>query len=139
MRTPLLVTAGAVSCLLITVAALSGSPRAAATQTVTIDARCAGPRNTQVTVQPWNLRIAQGDDVRWEINAAANTNAITITPKASWPFATNRPGGSKTTPATAAGMNPNSRGKYSYSIQLVCQAGANPPDSVLIDPDVIVD
>lgn len=139
MPSRLLVTAGAVCCVVLTAAAVHGPSPARATQTVTVNARCAGPRNTDVSVQPWNLHVAQGDDVQWSINAAANTDAITITPKATWPFANNRAQGSKAAPANSSGMRPGSRGKYSYSISLICQAGNNPPDTVVIDPDVIVD
>ena len=36
-------------------------------------------------------------------------------------------------------MRPNAGGRYQYNIELVCQSGQNPPDRVVIDPDVIVD
>jgi len=137
MPSRLLVTAGAVCCTLLTVAAVRGTPRA--TQSIAVDARCAGARSTAVTVRPWNLQVAQGDDVQWQINASANTDEITITPKAAWPFDNNRAQGTKATPASASRMRPAARGRYSYSIRLVCQAGNSPPDTVVIDPDVIVD
>lgn len=138
MSSRVLVTAGAVCAVLFTGAAVRAAP-AKATRVVTVDARCAGPRNTEVTVRPWNLQVSQGDDVQWAISNAANTSEITITPKAAWPFATNRPQGTKATPAGSSGMRPGSLGKYSYTIRLICQAGGSPPDTVVIDPDVIVD
>lgn len=139
MPSRLLVTAGVLCGVVLTAAAIH--PPARATGSVNVDARCTGGQNTQVTVSPWNLRINQGDDVQWTLNASANTTSITITPKntATWPFATNRGQGTKTTPAASSGMRAGASGRHAYSIQLVCQVGNNPPDSVLIDPDVIVD
>lgn len=111
-----------------------------ATQDVTIDARCTGGSNTQVTLRPWNLRIKQGDDVRWVLNANANSNDITITPKnANWPFDAKPPyRGSKAQAARSGGMKGNARGRYSYTVQLICTNGPN-ADTVTVDPDVIVD
>ncbi len=140
MKAALVVLAGAVVCAVLTAAVRAPAP-ALAMRTVTIDARCAGTRSTQVSVSPWNVSVAQGDDIQWTINAAANTNAVTITPKASisWPFATNRASGTKATPAQSSGMRANARGRYSYTIQLICQAGSAAPDTVRVDPDVIVE
>lgn len=109
---------------------------------VSVNARCAGRNNTEITVSPWNVRIRQGDQLSWVINANANTSAITITQKdgGAWPFAAEPPyRGTKATPARATRMRANARGTYKYNIQLICQSGSNPPDTVLVDPDVIVD
>jgi hypothetical protein len=109
---------------------------------VTVNARCAGPNNTEVTVSPWNVRLRQGDEVEWVLAANANSNNVTITPKetSDWPFATRGPfNGAKGNPARANGMRGNGRGTYKYNIALVCQSGQNAPDSVIVDPDIIVD
>lgn len=109
---------------------------------VTVSARCAGPNNTEITVSPWNVRLQQGDEVEWVIAANANSNDITVTPKSTsdWPFASRGPyNGTKGNPARANGMRGSGRGTYKYNIALVCQSGQNPPDSVIIDPDIIVD
>jgi hypothetical protein len=133
------------SILALTVAmplVLAFRPASQAVVQVTVNARCAGPNNTEVTVRPWNVRLRQGDQLEWVIAANANSNDITITPKSSsgWPFASREPiNGTKGRPARANGMRANGRGTYKYNIALVCQSGQNPPDSVIIDPDVIVD
>jgi hypothetical protein len=103
----------------------------AAVVTVTVSARCAGPNTTQVTVQ-----------LRWVLNANANSDDIEITPKetSGWPFASRNPVlGTKELPARTPRMLANARGTYKYNIALTCQSGNNPPDRVVIDPDVIVD
>lgn len=135
-------TAG-VGGLLLTLAMVLAAkpwPSRAAVQ-VTVSARCAGPNSTEITVSPWNVRLQQDDEVEWIIAANANSNNITVTPKATsgWPFASRGPFiAGKGQPARANGMRPNGRGSYKYDIQLVCQSGNNPPDSVVVDPDVIV-
>ncbi|QJR35804.1 hypothetical protein HKW67_09920 [Gemmatimonas groenlandica] len=106
-----------------------------------MSARCAGPNSTEVTVSPWNVRLQQDDEIEWVIAANANSDNISVTPKATsgWPFPSRGPfNAAKGQPARANRMRPNSRGGYKYNIQLVCQAGNNPPDTVIIDPDVIV-
>lgn len=118
----------------------SNAPRAVVQ--VTVNARCAGPSNTEITVSPWNVHLAQGDEIAWVLSANANSNDITITPKetSDWPFATRGPfNGTKGAPARAGGMPGNARGVYKYNIELVCQSGQNPPDRIVIDPDIIVD
>ncbi len=107
---------------------------------VEIDARCTGGENTRITIRPWNLKVRQGDDVNWVLNRNANSSDITITPKReAWPFADAPPyRGTKAAPARAAGMRPNAKGRYAYSVSLICTNGAR-SDTVLIDPDIIVD
>ncbi len=111
-----------------------------ATRDVTIDARCTGGENTSVTLRPWNLRLQQGDDVRWVLNGNANSDDITISPKRdAWPFVDAPPyKGGKGRPARTGGMRPNAQGRYSYNVTLICTNGGN-ADTVLIDPDIIVD
>jgi len=111
-----------------------------ATRDVTIDARCTDGEGTSVTLRPWNLKIKQGDDVRWVLNGDANSDDITITPKrAAWPFLDRRAyRGGRGRPARTGGMRANARGRYSYNVTLICTNGAN-ADTVVIDPDIIVD
>ncbi len=107
---------------------------------VDIDARCTGGDNTSITIRPWNLRIRQGDEVSWVLNRNANSSDITITPKReNWPFADQPPyRGSKATPARTGGMRPNAQGRYAYNVSLICTNGAR-SDTVMVDPDIIVD
>lgn len=135
-------TVGVGGLLLAMSLALAAKPwPSRATVQVTVSARCAGPNSTEVTVSPWNVRLQQGDEIEWVIAANANSDNISVTPKTTsgWPFASRGPfNAAKGQPARANNMRPNSRGSYKYNIELVCQAGSNPPDSVIIDPDVIV-
>ncbi len=135
-------TAGVGALLLATALVLAAKPwPSRATVQVTVSARCAGPNSTEITVSPWNVRVQQGDEIEWIIAANANSDNITVRPKATsgWPFASRGPfNATKGQPARANGMRPNGRGSYKYDIELVCQAGNNPPDSVVVDPDVIV-
>ncbi len=107
---------------------------------VTIDARCSGGDNTSITLRPWNLKLRQGDVVNWVLNANANSDEVTITPKRdAWPFVGAPPyKGVKRNPAQSGAMRPNSRGRYSYNVSLICTNGLS-SDTVMIDPDIIVD
>jgi hypothetical protein len=129
--------------LLASAAVMAAAPFSSrAVVQVTVNARSAGPNNTENTVSPWNVRLQQGDEIEWVIAANANSNDITVLPKetSDWPFATRGPfNAAKGRPARVNGMRANGRGTYKYNIQLVCQSGNNPPDAVLIDPDIIVD
>ena len=111
-----------------------------ATKEVSIDARCTGGENTSITLRPWNLKIRQGDEVSWVLNADANSDEVSITPKRNaWPFAATPPyRGSKKTRVQSGAMRPNARGRYSYNVSLICTNGAR-SDTILIDPDIIVD
>lgn len=146
MRIPLLVLVGvaALACAPAPEKSTDTGTVAPPPGQVTVDARCAGPRNTSVTVSPWNLHVPRDSNVTvtWVINAAANTDTITITPKqgTSWPFGGDAAVGSKATPARVQGRTPNEPGvRYRYNIQLVCRIGAADPDTVVVDPDIIVD
>lgn len=136
-------TMGMGGVLLAAAAVMAATPWSSrATVRVTVNARCAGPNTTEVTVSPWNVRLAQDDEVEWVIAANANSNDITITPKetSDWPFASRGPfTATKGRAARGNGMRQNGRGTYKYDITLVCQSGNNAPDSVRIDPDIIVD
>jgi hypothetical protein len=125
---------------IVLVTAVEARAARLATRDVTIDARCTGGENTSVTLRPWNLKVRQGDDVRWVLNANANSDDITITPKReAWPFVDKPPyKGGKGRPARTGGMRPNAKGRYAYNVTLICTNGAK-ADTVQIDPDIIVD
>lgn len=118
----------------------SGGPPPPGAGEVEVDARCTGGGNTRITIRPWNLKIRQGDEVTWLLDRNANSSEITITPKReAWPFASTPPyRGSKASPARAGNMRPNARGRYAYSVSLICTHDGV-PDTVLVDPDIIVD
>lgn len=132
------------SLLLVPLAFVStrSTPRSdQATARVEINAKCAGPNNTAVTVSPWNLTIAQDDDVEWVLDGNADTEEVSITPKqrGKWPYASQPPyKGGKANPARADKMKRNAKGRYSYNVTLVCTNG-NTADTVTVDPDIIID
>lgn len=122
--------------------AVRSTPASQSVVQVVVSARCLGPSDTEVTVRPWNVRLAQGDEVEWVLAGDANSDNVTITPKrtSDWPFANRNPiAGTKRAAARARGMRRNARGVYKYNIELVCQSGDNAPDRIVIDPDIIVD
>lgn len=106
---------------------------------VTINAKCAGPNQTEISVTPWNVRMRESQSLEWVLAANANSEQITVSPKRAnqWPFASPPYIGGRGRPVNAG--RPNQRGRFSYNIQLICQSGRNAPDTVLVDPDIIVD
>jgi hypothetical protein len=54
----------AVGTMVAAAAVMAAMPLASrAVVQVTVNARCAGQNNTEITVSPWNVRLAQGDEV----------------------------------------------------------------------------
>jgi hypothetical protein len=131
----------------VAVAALDGrshpiaSHRAEAAVSVLVEPRCPVGRDSQAVITPWNITVAQGDSVDWTVSEKGSATAITIVPKnvRTWPFTANRSNGNRQNPARASGMRANARGRYSYSVEYVCRANSPNPDTVRIDPDVIVE
>ena len=106
---------------------------------VTVSAKCAGPNQTEISVSPWNARLRESQTLEWVLAANANSEQITVSPKRAtqWPFAGAPYVGQRGKPVSAG--RANQKGRFSYNIQLVCRSGSNAPDSVLVDPDVIID
>lgn len=143
MRARIPVLAGIASLPLIVAACsvMRSNPTPPGTVAITVDARCAGPRNTRVSVSPWNTQVRQGDDVNWVLDNRANADSIIITPKNpdTWLFDAPPPYvGKKNNPGQGRRMKNNARGRYSYNIGLICASGNN-RDTIVIDPDIIVD
>ncbi len=136
-----IVILGSLLALPLAIAAVDLRDQTVPVVAIDVDARCSGARNTRISVSPWNATVARGSNVSWVINAAANTDSILITPKnvTTWLYNAAPPyKGRKNAPATASRMKPGVRGRFAYSISLICRAGAN-VDTILIDPDIIVD
>src|SRR3954471_12787416 len=143
MRTKSFFMAGAAGVVAITTAASRQAPsrRVPSTVTVAVEPRCPVGRDTQAVITPWNVTIAQGDDIEWAISEKGSATAISIVPKApqGWPFATHQGNGTRQARARASGMRANARGRYSYNVEYVCRAGTPNADTVRIDPDVIIE
>jgi hypothetical protein len=116
-----------------------GSGAAQAPVQVTVSAKCAGPNQTEISVSPWNARLRDSQTLEWILAANANSEQLTVSPKRAtqWPFAGAPYVGQRGKPVSAG--RPNQKGRFSYNIQLICQTGSNAPDTVLVDPDVIID
>ena len=109
---------------------------------VEVNVTCTGG-SVQVTVNPWVVRLQQGDDIDWILNDQAQSSTIEIAPKqpGQWAFGIERHQGQRGagSAARARNMRPNQRGRrYQYDITLICQDG-NTSYTVVIDPDVEIE
>jgi hypothetical protein len=110
-----------------------------------VDVRCNG-QSVWFNVDPWSATLNQNDEVEWVLNDSAGSSEITINPKrpGMWPFADShnrggRGGQVRANRPRARGMKPDQRGKrFSYAIQLVCERAGSGPDTVIIDPQIII-
>src|SRR5512140_2663816 len=85
---------------------------------VTVNAKCAGPNQTEISVSPWNARMRDSQTLEWILAANANSQQITVTPKRAtqWPFGGAPYIGERGRPVSAG--RPNQKGRFSYNIQL---------------------
>jgi hypothetical protein len=114
--------------------------QAAATVPVNVDVRCPD-QSVQFSVNPWSAELRQGDEIEWVLSDSAQSSEITITSKqGGWPFTNNPPyTGNRTNPPHGRSMKPNQAGRhFSYAIQLVCQRPGSSPDTVVIDPQIVI-
>ena len=108
--------------------------------TVSVDVRCRGNNQPTWTVTPDTVTIRRGQGITWSLAANGNGNTVEVFPKPrqpAWPFPTARPQGNRQNPARS-GASRNT-GHWRYNITVVCQQGNNPPDTVVIDPDIIIE
>ena len=103
---------------------------------------CENDGGATVTVRPWRVVLQRRTDhVEWTL-IPTGVPSVAITPKyiAGWPFVApppvtvtaQSPGVARDVPAAVPG------GNYKYNITGVCQRGTAPPDTVIIDPDMII-
>ena len=107
--------------------------------TVDVDVRCRGTNQPTWTVTPDTVTIRQGQGITWSLAVNGNGNTVEVFPKArqpAWPFPTARPQGNRQNPARSGASR--AAGRWRYNITVVCQQGNNPPDTVVIDPDIII-
>lgn len=134
MRFAILVVAGVVAC--------APSPRQEGRERVDIDVKCSASGGVSFRIKPWTARLQQDGVIEWHIDGNANTEAITIESKqGAWPFTVNPPyNGTKQNPARGTNMKPNQSGqRFAYAIRAVCQTANYGPDTVIVDPDMVVD
>ncbi len=118
----------------------SGDAPRLATVTVSVDVRCPGNR-VEFSVDPWQARLQQGDEIEWVLAESAGSDSIWLAPKRGrpWPFVGAAPRGDRRNPARGRDMRPNQGGRHPYDITLVCQEGDSGPYTVVIDPDMIIE
>jgi len=130
-----LVLVGSAALLAATAAVRFGMKPAAAPSRVMV--HC--PAGTQgAFVTPPQVKVAVGDTVQWRMAGAVVSDSVVITlkdPQQAWPFTGARPSGGPDGANTGAART---RGTYGYNVRLLCRMPGG-TQSVLIDPDVIID
>jgi len=109
---------------------------------VIIKFTCETDGSATVNVKPWRIRLnSKAEQIEWSLVPSGLTT-VEISPKivARWPFVVSPPivvtsqkaGIGKDIPATVPA------GTYKYNITGVCPRTGAPPDTVIIDPDMII-
>jgi hypothetical protein len=109
---------------------------------VVIRFSCDTDGGATVTVRPWRVVMQKRTDhIEWSL-IPAGVPSVQISPKyvAGWPFVSpppitvtgQKPGVARDVPAAVPA------GTYKYNITGVCLRGESPPDTVVIDPDMII-
>ena len=116
-----------------------GSPTVAAV-TVSVDLRCT-PTGVTYNIDPWSVTLKQGDTIEWDLKAEAHTDEMVIEPKQAnaWPFATRNFRGGRTNRPHGRDMLPGQQGRrYQYNVLIVCKGPVTRPDTIRIDPEMII-
>ena len=103
---------------------------------------CENDGGATVTVRPWRVRLnSKAEYIEWSL-VPSGLRAVEISPKvvARWPFVAPpplivtalRPGIGRDIPPTVPA------GVYKYNITGVCPGVGGVPDTVIIDPDMII-
>jgi hypothetical protein len=129
---------------IVVVAAAWKAPKSQGTppKKVLIRFSCENDGGATVTVRPWRVVLGKRtDQVEWSL-VPSGIASVSIAPKyiASWPFVAPppiivtaaKPGVGKDIPPTVPA------GNYKYTITGVCTREGMPPDTVVIDPDMII-
>ena len=117
-----------------------------AKKSVTIHFKCETDGGATVTIKPWKRNLdARTDYIEWTLvvaNPELAPDSVLIAPKSvnSWPFATKFPiTVKKSSPGVAQGIPSAVPGAtYKYSVTGICNVPGMPPDTVVIDPDMII-
>ena len=128
--------AGFVTLLAAGVAAIPYSPpRAAATEQVMVHCPNGGQPG-KVTPEP--VKVVLGDTILWKMTGQVQSDTLVITlkdEKQAWPFDGAMPKGKTSAKSGEARV----KGKYGYNVHLQCRRPGGGSDSVVIDPDIIID
>lgn len=127
---------GFVSLLAAGIAAVPYSPlRAPATALVMV--HC--PTGSQAAfVSPQPVKVVVGDSIVWRMTGQVTSDTLVISlkdEKQPWPFGGAMPKG-KTSAQTG---DARVKGTYGYNVHLQCRLPSGGSESVVIDPDIIID
>lgn len=140
MRRFATVAAGLLAVLALgsSVTQTGATPRPPATQRVTVGATCTDAGADSTWVDPWAVRIHQGDDVLWVLAEGTQVRTMQILPKRgqAWPFAGDPPRGGPQNPARSGASH--RIGRYQYDIMLMCVRPSGGTVRVVIDPEIII-
>jgi hypothetical protein len=109
---------------------------------VLINFNCDNTGGATVMVRPWRIRLnSKAEQIEWSL-VPTGIGSVEISPKlvARWPFVAPpplivtaaKPGIGRDIPASVPA------GIYKYNITGVCVRSGAPPDTVIIDPDMII-
>ena len=110
------------------------------TVTVGVDLRCT-VNGASYSIYPWSVTLRQDDSVDWRLYPTATTDEMIVQPRnpKAWPFATTRSKGDRTNRPYGRDMRPDEHGnRYEYDILMVCKGDVSRPDTVRIDPEMII-
>jgi hypothetical protein len=92
----------------------------------------------KIGVHPWRINVTKADGVEWSVGA--NDKSVWITPKdpAMWPFDGDTINVTSGNSVKSTNFKPTvEAGTYRYVVTGVCD-NANGPDTVVLDPDMII-
>ena len=116
-------------------------------RSVSIIFKCELDGGATATIKPWRIRLlAKSDYIEWKLVAPGPgdvaPDSVLISPKFinQWPFTTKFPVVVKKGYTNVAQGIPTSvpEGTYKYSVTGICRLPGLPPDTVVIDPDMII-
>jgi len=114
---------------------------------VSIHFKCETGGGATVTINPWRRQLgARTDSIQWTLVTPgpgdSAPDSVLIAPKSvnQWPFTSGFPISVKTSkPGVAQGIQATvPAGTYKYSVTGICKFPGMAPDTVVIDPDMII-
>lgn len=94
--------------------------------------------NTAAFVTPASLHIAVGDSVEWRTTGQVTTTSLDIALKdttQAWPFPGPLPRGE----SSATAPDAEHPGTYAYKVTMECRLARGGTQTVVIDPDIIIE
>lgn len=115
-----------------------GVARNPRTSSVRVTIQCVND-SIWIAVDPWTVRLVQGDTTEWELTQQSTPNEIVVSQKPTgppWPYPPTSRVASKAQPGRSGAMRPNvPHQRYTYTITAICtQEGRI--DTLVIDPDM---